>query len=75
MKHKLLIEKFYLELVIFNLLGKEVKHLVSKKAEPGIHKVVWNGKDNLGNEVSSGVYFYRLNTEKLSKQRKLILLR
>ena len=64
-----------IELVIFNLLGKEVKQLVSKKVEPGKYKVVWNGKDNLGNEVSSGVYFYRLKTEQVLKQKKLILLR
>ena len=47
-----------IELVIFNLLGKEVKQLVSKKVEPGKYKVVWNGKDNLGNEVSSGVFIF-----------------
>ena len=63
------------ELKIFNLLGKEIKTLVDTKVKPGNHKVVWNGQDDRGKEVSSGVYFYRLKTENFVKQKKLILLR
>jgi len=65
------------EITIYNLLGKRVKSLVNGREYPGEHKVRWDGKDNLGKEVSSGIYFYRLKVSglELVKAKKMVLLR
>jgi hypothetical protein len=48
---------------VYNILGQEVRTLVDKKQLPGYYSVVWDGRDGLGKEVSSGVYFYRIQAE------------
>ena len=65
------------EITIYNLLGKVVKTLVKKRQYPGEHKVRWDGKDDSGKEVASGIYFYRLKVSglELVKPRKMVLLR
>lgn len=50
----------FISLKIYNTLGIEVRSLVEGMATPGEHNIPWDGKDNLGNVVSSGTYFYRL---------------
>ena len=66
-------------LKIYNILGQEVKTLVDEEQLPGYYQVLWDGRDNSGKGVSSGVYFYRLEVEgqglKLTKTKKLILLK
>ncbi len=64
-------------LKIYNLIGQEVRTLINKEIPAGCHSVVWDGKDNLGNRVSSGVYFYKLDLNNLldiSRQIKKLLL-
>ncbi len=64
-------------LKIYNMLGQEVRTLVNENKNAGNHSVVWDGKDNLGNRVSSGVYFYELelnNHLDISRQIKKLLL-
>ncbi|MFC1513867.1 aryl-sulfate sulfotransferase, partial [candidate division KSB1 bacterium] len=48
-------------LVIFNSIGEEVKTIVNQVLTTGAHVYSWNGTDNSGSKVSSGVYFYRLS--------------
>ncbi len=63
-------------LKIYNLLGKEVVTLVDhEKQSSGYHVVVWNGKDQAGQQVASGIYLYRLITEKFSIVKKMILMK
>jgi Subtilase family/FlgD Ig-like domain len=62
-------------LKVFDLLGREVITLVKGYRPAGIHRVTWNGEDEQGNRVSSGVYFYRLQTNIQSLTRKMLLLR
>ncbi len=50
-------------LKIYNILGQLVRTLVDEEKLPGRYEVVWDGKDDRGKEVTSGVYFYRLETE------------
>jgi len=50
------------ELIVFNVLGQKVRTLVHENVGAGQHSVRWDGKDALGNVVSSGVYFYRMRT-------------
>ncbi len=62
-------------LKIYNILGEEVKTLVDKEQASGYYSVSWDGRDNLGKDVSSGVYFYRLSTGDFHQARKMIILR
>ncbi len=63
-------------LEIFNILGKKIKTLLSNQVyDSGRHKVSWDGSNNTGKSVSSGVYFYRIRTEKYVKSKKMALLR
>lgn len=56
--------KSRITMVIYNILGQEVRTLLSRKdQEVGIHHVEWNGVDGLGRAVSSGVYLYRMQVE------------
>lgn len=62
-------------LEIFDILGRHVSTLVDKRLEPGKYSVTWNGNDQDGAAVASGVYFYRLVTEFGTTQQKMTLLR
>ncbi|MCI0694706.1 FG-GAP-like repeat-containing protein [candidate division KSB1 bacterium] len=50
------------KLKIYNLLGKEVKTLYSGRLDPGRHFFNWDGRDEIGNALGTGVYFYRVTT-------------
>jgi hypothetical protein len=60
-------------LKIYNLKGQVVRTLVNDVREAGNHSVVWNGKDDNGNSVASGMYFYRVNHNDKSITRKMLL--
>jgi len=62
-------------LKVYNVLGQEVRTLVDGEERPGIHKVIWDGRDNRGREVTSGVYLYKLKMGHINQTRKLVLLR
>ncbi len=62
-------------LEIYNQKGQLVKNLVNSELEAGTHKYVWNGDDNQGTKVSSGLYFYRLKSGKFSSTRKMVLMK
>lgn len=57
---------------VFNILGQEVRTLVSGFEEAGSKSVTWDGRNNGGETVSTGIYFYRLETRDFSKTRKMI---
>ncbi|MFQ5627422.1 MAG: FlgD immunoglobulin-like domain containing protein [bacterium] len=63
------------QLKIFNMLGQQVCTLVSKKQSPGKYQVIWDGKDNAGFQVASGIYFYKLTAGKTTINRKMLLMR
>jgi len=62
-------------LVIYNILGQEVRTLVDDVRQAGRHSIRWDGKDNHGKKVSGGVYIYKLQTKETSMTRKMILLK
>ena len=49
---------------IYDILGQEVRTLINENKPAGYHSVVWDGKDNSGQQLSSGVYFYSLKLNK-----------
>jgi hypothetical protein len=55
-----LIESGWVNLKVYNLRGESVRTLIDNYQTAGLHKEVWDLKDNEGKEVSSGIYFYRL---------------
>jgi len=55
--------------------GKLVRNLVQGLQPAGRHEVVWQGRDERGSEVASGLYFYRLTTEDGDQVRKMTLLK
>ncbi|MDD2424381.1 MAG: T9SS type A sorting domain-containing protein, partial [Candidatus Cloacimonetes bacterium] len=61
------------ELKIYNLKGQVVRTLVNQDMASGMHQIVWNGFDNNGKTVSSGVYFYRLTNNHNTLTRKMLL--
>lgn len=63
------------ELVIYNVLGQRIRTLVEEVQTSGYKSIVWNGKDDNGEKVSSGIYFYKLKTEDFSESKKMVLLR
>ncbi|NIA31140.1 MAG: T9SS type A sorting domain-containing protein [Actinobacteria bacterium] len=67
------------DLAIFDVSGKQLNQLVSAMQAAGRHGVEWNGKNNLGQAVTSGVYFYRLivrgNGSRFSETKKMILIK
>ncbi|KPL03995.1 MAG: hypothetical protein AMJ90_02495 [candidate division Zixibacteria bacterium SM23_73_2] len=73
--------KFYLpedswvKVEVFNLLGQRVKTLADKAMLSGIREVLWNGKNEKGKSVASGIYFYKVKTDKFEDMKKMILLK
>ena len=63
------------EVSIYNIKGQKVKQLVKECQEPGTHTILWNGTDNNNSSVGSGVYFYKIKTEKSSLINKMIMLK
>lgn len=70
-----LTKKGEIEISIYNVKGQMIKTLVKGVQEAGKHSVVWQGKDNSGKEVSSGIYFYKFKTEDIHQTRKMILMK
>ncbi len=62
-------------LSVYNAAGRLVRILINEKRPAGHYSDAWNGMDSNGNSVSSGVYFYKLDTGSLTRTRKMILLR
>ena len=62
------------ELVVYNLMGQRVAVLVAKELAAGAHRVTWDGRDESGRELASGMYLYRLRAGERKQTRKLLLL-
>jgi predicted extracellular nuclease len=62
-------------LVVYNVKGQAVKTLATGHHNVGNHKVQWNGDDDNGNKVSSGVYFYRLQTADNTFVKKALMMK
>jgi len=62
-------------LCIFDLRGRLVKELIDDELEPGEYRVTWNGKNESGVLVASGVYFYRIDAGDFSSTRKMTIIK
>ncbi|MBU2445520.1 MAG: T9SS type A sorting domain-containing protein, partial [Bacteroidetes bacterium] len=70
------------EIVIYDLLGKKIKHFLWDSQTSGYHVAIWDGKNEDGSQVSSGIYIYRIKaisieskSETFEASSKLILMK
>jgi hypothetical protein len=65
----------YTCLRVYNILGQGVKTLVKGEIEPGTHFVEWDGRDDSGNDLPSGLYFVRMHSGRFEDVRKMVVLK
>ncbi|KAA3636002.1 MAG: T9SS C-terminal target domain-containing protein, partial [Calditrichaeota bacterium] len=63
------------QLEVFNLLGQKIKTIFDGQADAGLNTVTWDGTNNSGQTVASGIYFYRLTADNYSDTKKMTLLK
>jgi len=65
----------FTQLIIYNITGQKVRQLVAETMTAGIHNVMWDGMDDSGNAVSSGVYISQLSNGKLVANGRMVLMK
>ena len=65
----------HVKISIYNMLGQKIQDLVNQKVIAGTHEVAWNGKDQSGKAASSGIYFYRMETDSHIAMKKMTLIK
>ncbi len=68
-------EKNPVVLNVYNLKGQRVKSLCNENLNPGVHSIIWNGTDDNGIKVTSGIYYYKLVTQGKELIRKMVMLK
>jgi hypothetical protein len=68
-------EKVFVQLSVFDLLGRKIRVLVDENQNQGMQQISWNGKDLRGKTVASGIYIYRLEAGDFVQSRKMILMK
>ena len=63
------------ELSIYDMLGRKIRTLINTEIEPGQHSIIWDGANDSGQDVASGVYLYKLSAGDASDVRRMTLLR
>lgn len=59
---------------VYNILGQEVRALITTEIQEGFNNVIWDGKDKFGKKVSSGIYFYKIESGDRTKIKKMLYL-
>jgi hypothetical protein len=62
-------------LSVYNVLGQKIRVLVDEHQSAGYKSVVWDGKDSQGQELTTGVYFYRIEAGNFVESKKMILIK
>jgi hypothetical protein len=63
------------KLVVYNLLGQRVRTLVDEEIQAGSYSASWNGTDDYGRQMSSGIYFFSLESQSFKATKKMILMK
>ena len=64
-----------INLTVYNIKGQNVKTLIDCNLEKGDHSIIWDGTDNAGNSVSSGIYLYKLKSKENQQTNRMLLLK
>ncbi|MCK4813209.1 MAG: hypothetical protein KAT14_04650 [Candidatus Marinimicrobia bacterium] len=56
-------------------MGEKVRVLVNENQNAGSYSLTWDGNNSIGNRMSSGIYFYRLEAEQFTAVKKMILIK
>ncbi|NIT59452.1 MAG: T9SS type A sorting domain-containing protein, partial [Aliifodinibius sp.] len=70
-----LVKKSKVVFIIYNTLGQKVKTLINETQTAGSKSVIWDGTDNTGQSVSSGLFLYTLRVDDIQQSRKMLLIR
>ena len=62
-------------MIIYDISGRQVRTLVKDNFNAGLHSVTWDGKNNKGATVASGMYIYRINAGSFTAAQKMLLIR
>jgi len=65
----------HVRLSVYNVLGQKIRVLVDEQQSAGYKSVVWDGKDSQGQELTTGVYFYRIQAGDFVESRKMVLIK
>ena len=65
----------FVNISIFDLNGIKIRHILNQHSRAGKGSVSWNGKNEMGQNVSAGIYLYTIVTPSFSKTKKMILLK
>tara|TARA_B000000460_G_scaffold228097_1_gene184138 strand:- start:16 stop:921 length:906 start_codon:yes stop_codon:yes gene_type:complete len=68
-------EQSQITLGIYDILGKQIKTLINQSQDAGSKIAIWDGTDNLGRQVSAGVYLYQIQAGVFTQTRKMLLLK
>jgi flagellar hook assembly protein FlgD len=68
-------ENSFVNITIYNLLGREVRRLINQTQDAGFKSVIWNATNNQGNPVSAGLYLYQIRAGKYVQTKKMLLLK
>ncbi|MDY6915202.1 MAG: FlgD immunoglobulin-like domain containing protein [Candidatus Cloacimonadota bacterium] len=63
------------EVAVYNLQGKKVKTLANSDYSAGQHQIIWNGTNDNGESVASGIYLYKMKAGKYTSAKKMILMK
>ena len=60
---------------IYDMLGRNIKTLINSEQNAGTHEVTWNGDNDFGSKVATGIYLYTISSDKFVQSKKMILLK
>ena len=70
-----ILENSVVTIEIFNITGQLIRTLINEYKAKGNYSVIWDGRDNAGRLVSSGIYLYRLQAGSFIQTRKMIFMK
>ena len=68
-------EDSHVSIMIFDLMGREIRTLINKQQSAGIKSIMWDGTNDLGQPLSAGMYLYRISAGDFHSVKKMVLLK
>ena len=68
-------ENASVSLMIYDIMGREIKHLVNEAQNAGFKAIMWDGTNNFGQQVGAGMYLYQIKAGSFTQARKMLLMK